>query len=626
MHKPITGRTPAFIGAILSAALSALTLIPTVSQAAAAPVYLDQGAKWSGAERKIYYSQDQGSQIIPLKWINALKQANGLAFMADNLGRYGYLPNETAPVSGLPLGFTTNGEHLGMTCAACHTRQIEVDNIAYRIDGGPAIVDFQSFAADLKQAVTRLLNDNSAFTDFAQTLLGASATPAQQAQLRKDVETWYLPYSTIMDIGLPKDHPWGPGRADAVGMIFNRVTGLDIGTGPDHMIKSNMHTADAPVRYPFVWNAPIQDKTQWPGFADNGNDLLGLARNLGEVFGVFGRFYPQKDDWRILGVDYLQTNSANFTGLETLESLVKKIGPPQWPWKKGPWAINQSLADQGKAIFYSKSKTEDGGCAGCHGVRKGALRSSQETWATPLCNVNTDTRQFSLLGWKVETGVLAGALIPVLQAPLAAKDEAAATVLGTAVIGSILQHKSTLAMELESAAKKEITELEHLLGNNKADRLQAKITQLRQMQAKLLTPENEALKGAFRALTAAPEYREYRNASCKDEFQTKEPVIAYEARVLEGIWATAPYLHNGSIPTLEDLLKPAAQRTASFKIGPAYDPVKVGLAAKQNKFDFTYQTTDCSKTDSGNSRCGHEFGTKLPSADKAALLEYLKTL
>ena len=44
-----------------------------------------------------------------------------------------------------------------MTCAACHTRQIEVDGVAYRIDGGPAIVDFQSFLADLDTAVGTVL-------------------------------------------------------------------------------------------------------------------------------------------------------------------------------------------------------------------------------------------------------------------------------------------------------------------------------------------------------------------------------------------------------------------------------------------------------------------------------------
>ncbi len=95
---------------------------------------------------------------------------------------------------------------------------------------------------------------------------------------------------------------------------------------------------------------------------------------------------------------------------------------------------------------------------------------------------------------------------------------------------------------------------------------------------------------------------------------------------MEGIWAAAPYLHNGSVPTLDDLLKPAAERPASFPVGPAYDPAKLGLAAQQTRFNYTYATTDCSDRNSGNSRCGHEYGTKLSEEEKKDLLEYLKVL
>jgi hypothetical protein len=96
--------------------------------------------------------------------------------------------------------------------------------------------------------------------------------------------------------------------------------------------------------------------------------------------------------------------------------------------------------------------------------------------------------------------------------------------------------------------------------------------------------------------------------------------------VLEGIWAAAPYLHNGSVPTLAMLLMPAKDRTAEFAIGPTYDTDAVGLAVVQTKFNYTLKTTDCTARNSGNSRCGHEFGTGLSAADKRALLEYLKTL
>ena len=103
----------------------------------------------------------------------------------------------------------------------------------------------------------------------------------------------------------------------------------------------------------------------------------------------------------------------------------------------------------------------------------------------------------------------------------------------------------------------------------------------------------------------------------------------YEARVLKGIWATAPYLHDGSVPTLADLLKPAKDRPASFRIGRNYDIANLGLAADQPGSSYTRATSGCPDRQSGNSRCGHEgpgFGTDLPQQDKAALLEYLKTL
>ena len=81
------------------------------------------------------------------------------------------------------------------------------------------------------------------------------------------------------------------------------------------------------------------------------------------------------------------------------------------------------------------------------------------------------------------------------------------------------------------------------------------------------------------------------------------------------------------MPTLAELLKPASERAASFQVGPDYDIVNVGLAAKQTGFSGTINATDCAARDSGNSRCGHEFGTtQLSPSEKQALLEYLKTL
>jgi hypothetical protein len=176
------------------------------------------------------YIQDQGSRIMPLSWLEALKQSDGSPFLADNLNRYGYLTNP-ANSNGLPVGFTASGPQgsqvVGMSCAACHTRQIFADGKEYRIDGGPAIVDFQSFLLDLDTAVGKVLGDDPAFQAFARSALGiANPTSEDLAAPRENVQAWYLRYHTLMTGALPKV-PWGPSRLDAVSMIFNRLTGLD---------------------------------------------------------------------------------------------------------------------------------------------------------------------------------------------------------------------------------------------------------------------------------------------------------------------------------------------------------------------------------------------------------------
>ncbi|MGH8553221.1 MAG: di-heme-cytochrome C peroxidase, partial [Methylococcales bacterium] len=411
--------------------------------------------------------------------------------------------------------------------------------------------------------------------------------------MHKKLADWFLPYHTIMSIALPASNPWGPVRLDAVGMIFNRFTGLDIGTSPDHIIRSNIRLADAPVRYPFLWNAAIQDKTQWPGFAENGNDLLGLARNFGEVVGVFAEFYPKKAPWRILGIDYLKDNSANFDGLKKLEDLIKIIGPPQWPWQQGEWAVNQELAAQGKAIYESTTKTESGGCIGCHGIRPGVPRTRHKTWATPLCDVKTDVREFGLFTWTVDSGVLAGAKIPFGDPPLKAKGELAIKVLGVGGMGALLQYAaSPIIHDLEIKAQNNLAIAEKLAGKIKQAKTNALSDDLSKHQSDMVTPETSVLKGAYHSMPDSSNAPQSGEVACKDLFTDPSPAIAYESRVLEGIWATAPYLHNGSVPTLAALLDPVENRPLEFKVGPAYDPGKIGLAVEQTKFDYVLKTTD----------------------------------
>lgn len=571
------------------------------------PVYVDQGETWTKTARTDFYSRDQGSRLIALSWLQALKQQNGQPFLADGLSRYGYLPNPDSR-DNLPVGFHASGprdfQTVGMTCSACHTRQIRVEGKAYRIDGGPALVDFHAFLRDLDKAVGDVVANDASFKPFAAAVLRASApADADVAALRLRVNAWYRRFHTLMAGALPPT-TWGVGRLDAVAMIFNRVSGLDIGPPPEFMIAENIKLADAPVRYPFLWNAPLQDFTQWAGFAGNGSDLLGLARNVGEVLGVFATFEPKREG---LIINFLNNNSANFDGLARLEELVRKIGPPKWPWK-----LDTALADKGKLVF--ERHTAEGGCADCHGIADGTQRFPfTKTWRTPIKAAGTDTRQYDILARKAKSGTLKGVYIPLATSPLQEED-LALNILATSVIGSIAEHVLTgggastnarvaAAPDPGSARSSELSELTQLPPT------------LRDLPLAFNTPNT------FEASQLAKQQGTERAAP-----SPLPPRGAYEARVLQGIWAAAPYLHNGSVATLVDLLKPSAERAQQFSVGPEYDIDNIGLATTQAQSSEMRHLTDCTDLNSGNSRCGHEYGTALPDADKRALLEYLKTL
>lgn len=106
-----------------------------------------------------------------------------------------------------------------------------------------------------------------------------------------------------------------------------------------------------------------------------------------------------------------------------------------------------------------------------------------------------------------------------------------------------------------------------------------------------------------------------------------EPELGYVAPPLDGIWATAPYLHNGSVPTLEDLLHSPQRPDQWTRSGDSrdYDHQKVGWQyatdSTDKKAKWTYDTSL-----PGYSNAGHTFGDKLTSEEREAVIEYLKTL
>lgn len=110
------------------------------------------------------------------------------------------------------------------------------------------------------------------------------------------------------------------------------------------------------------------------------------------------------------------------------------------------------------------------------------------------------------------------------------------------------------------------------------------------------------------------------------ELANTKKTSGYVADLLDGIWMRGPYLHNRSVPTVGDLLKPPAQRPATFYRGNNllnnHDVGFVSDLAQEKGLHFVSFDTRLP----GNSNAGHLYGTELSDQEKKAILEYLKTL
>jgi mono/diheme cytochrome c family protein len=123
---------------------------------------------------------------------------------------------------------------------------------------------------------------------------------------------------------------------------------------------------------------------------------------------------------------------------------------------------------------------------------------------------------------------------------------------------------------------------------------------------------------------AAQAYNAYADGYPWD-FQHFRATGGYVNVPLDALWLRAPYLHNGSVPYLGELLELPERRTRSFYRGyDVYDPQRMGFVSEGPEAEQVGTRHDTAEP--GNSPQGHLWGTTLPAEEKRALLEYLKTL
>ena len=531
-------------------------------------VYLDQG--WTQIERQAFYETPQGSLLIPLKWYLALEKANSHKLFShrSNIKKYNYIIKNRydGVVRDLPVGFAvepqTNGEDwMGYTCAGCHTTEIEYDDKNIRVDGAPALADFASFIADMHQAVIVTSQDDAKFARFAARVIGNTDAAATLA-LREELISFADDVSSF-DSRNQTSNEYGYGRLDAFGIIMNEVFGDDLHA------PVNFNEPNAPVSYPYLWGTPRHDWVQWNGSANNP-----FGRNVGEVLGTFGKV-------DLVNLGTLGKSSARGLELIQLEQLVASLQTPYWP-EEHLGAIDQAKAALGR-IIYESSIGGEPSCSYCHALKdengQYPLTPAEEnafgaqfvvTEMTPLAEIGTDpTMALNFAARNVSTAHLA----PFLPAPFTGATELPAPALLSILVG--LASQGSIAT----------------------------------IDPPLTDAELAAAIGYRVKAPGLPPYR-------------PKNLLAYRAAPLDGVWATAPYLHNGSVQNLTELLTPPSQRKTSFYVGSRdFDPVNVGFESEDDKYTSLLDTTLI-----GNSNAGHDYGVYLTDQEKSALIEFMKTL
>ena len=548
---------------------------------------LDQ--KWNDKTSQHFWWTSQGSQVVPYDYLIALEEKDSEELFATNAHferlRYINQPKSAMNPGGLPIGLVKNDvkvdglDIMGFSCSACHTARWTINGTDVLVEGGPGKGDMQMFFTNLFDSERQTLERPDKFDRFAKRVGGDPA--AVKASLAK----WR---DRLAARGarnpIPPEFEGGFGRVDALTAIVNEVTAGDLG------IPANARVADASVSYPHVWDAPQHDVVQWNGSIPNAG--VGPAlRNIGEVLGVFGSIEISPKPGKLPSYPNTTVETKH---LDEIEQDLWALASPLWPEQLAP--VNRTLADTGRPIF-------ERNCASCH-LPIDRTNPARRIVAQ-MKDVGTDPTLNQSLARPVKTGRLKGTPKLLNPAVVFQEQDSPVDVLMNAVFGAFLAHKHDFRLLPDTAINDarrtgRLPPLGRLFDSLEGD-VQRGVTGFQSAAAQL--------KQAYK-LTGNPPAPLTNN---------------YKARPLNGIWATAPFLHNGSVPSLAELLKPDTDRAREFYVGSwVLDTAKVGVTNVPEEGGvkhYLYRTSV-----KGNSNAGHNYGTTLTPDQRKALVEYLKTL
>ncbi len=611
-----------------------------------------------GSDLAEFEHLSEGADIYPYEWINALKSV-GFAdsqgkisrpFMSDLDEKFGIFSSSNLknsegrsfllPWVGLSVAWSNHRPEqaeafqeteseivrqvdgvksirmVGTNCSFCHSGGLEYKNQFYKIDGSPSISNVRGFFLDLSKSTLGVLAKPELAVQFLKNLNvkypEKRAEELNQYFLKRLGETTHGFVSlgklsgklTLLEAKYLHDTrrlfegkqaiadalekllriTYGFSDADDIGELSARMKFLGtlmVGTSPRTAETiSGYGRTDAFGRIgnlvlrgddPIGYTAPVSLPWIW------GLKYMAMIHYNGNTNSVALRNVGQSLGLGAIILNDKLDSTVNVKNLDRLEKLAHKIPVPQWEkvFAGVPeLQIKEDLAADGKKV-YEKS------CQGCH----------ESNHFVGPAGVLREYKMFSL----EKVGTDSNAAQNAVKA-----------------VGTVEFNRSIF---------------------NGVSGIKARFYERYQV-----TPQEQAAI-EYREMRGAEFFRDTlngfnRQAEFKNTYGDVQAGTGYKARHLSGVWATAPYLHNGSVPTLWDLLQDPTKRPKIFLIkSHEYDPQKLGYKSQQEA-DVIGRVKACNKDDqscidtsiSGNHNTGHIYGTDLTDTQKWALLEYLKVL
>jgi hypothetical protein len=586
----------------------------------------------------------------------------------------GLKPTLADNLDGLPVGFArmpgaknpATGEAgpdmIGLTCAACHTGHINYQGVSVRFDGGPGMVNLKKLELATGLSLGYTLYVPGRFSRFAARVLGPDATKAERDDLKQKlapIAKFLLDQKKLYDKTIAgkktydnkqqqTDTEEGYGRLDALNRIGNQVFTTDMALSGLQGFEKNLHSLDAPVSFPPIWTVPWLLWAQYDASIEQP-----LIRNAGEALGVSALLNFSPDAPR----DTLFRSSVAIENLVRIEDMLRGPNPlaqnpkgfgglqaPKWPAAIFPndpaWKIDPARVVKGRALYAEI-------CFECH--------------LGPVNDPTFDTQFPDQSIWKPEhwDETMGPALKPVQKSVAGmGTDSAQAEVLGSrkvAVPGFLdIQPARDLGKAwdckyMPDPSTYSSTDMPYSIA------LMSVVDLVSRKWMTDLSMTAEDQKAVWGPRKNCPnDWKESEYPAKNPPVDAKKPQadenLSYRARPLNGVWATAPYLHNGSVPSLWWMLMPQARRPKQFCMGfRDFDPQQVGFrvevneaaSCKSGETPFSTTNPDGSPRH-GNSNLGHSLEAKpgegahdhksgvigrlLSDEERLNLIEYLKTL